>query len=123
VSELNTNGGFVTAADIVYGPGMNYGHAIAVDTTSPGSPSLYTTGGFRNMANFNPNGTSDLTVTGPSGVNQDIFVSRLTPPASPLRATRSGTSLATTASSDQALASLLGPGNVTASAGTPRDAG
>src|SRR5262249_6873416 len=35
LSELSTNGSFVTAADIVYGSGEDYGHAVAVDTSSP----------------------------------------------------------------------------------------
>jgi hypothetical protein len=77
-SELDTNGNFVTAADIVKGSGNNYGHAIAVDSSSPGSANIYTTGGFRGTANFNPTGTYNLTVDGGSSSScQDVFISQL----------------------------------------------
>jgi hypothetical protein len=79
-SELDTNGNFVAAADIVKGNGNNYGHAIAVD--SSGSVNVYTTGGFRGTANFNPTGTYNLTVDGGSSSPcQDVFVSQLIQPS------------------------------------------
>jgi hypothetical protein len=78
-SELDTNGNFVAAADIVRGSGNNYGHAIAVDNSSPGSPNIYATGGFRGTADFDPtSATYNLTVDGGSSSScQDVFVSQL----------------------------------------------
>jgi hypothetical protein len=80
VSKLDPNGNFIAAADIVKGDRKSdYGHAIAVDDSSPASPNVYATGGFRGMANFNPTGTYDLTVDGGStSVFQDVYVSKLT---------------------------------------------
>jgi hypothetical protein len=82
VSKLDTNGKFVWAADAVSSPGTNWGHAVAVDTSSPGSPNVYATGGFRTTADFDPtSGTFNLTVNGRInnfGSPQDIFVSKLT---------------------------------------------
>jgi hypothetical protein len=76
VSELNANGNFVAAADIVTGvppdnpQSAEYGHGIALDS----SGNIYTTGGFRGTADFNPTGTYDLTSNGA----QDVFVSQMT---------------------------------------------
>jgi hypothetical protein len=78
VSELNTSGNFVAAADIVrpLNPiDYEYGYAITLDS----SGNIYTTGMMRGTANFNPTGTYDLTVDG--GINSpdpDVFVSQLT---------------------------------------------
>jgi hypothetical protein len=83
LSKLDTNGNFVAAADIVSGASPNAinnnAHAIALDS----SGNIYSTGGFRGTANFNPTGTYDLTVDGGSNSpDQDIFVSQLTQPPS-----------------------------------------
>jgi hypothetical protein len=82
VSKLDTNGKFVWVADVVSGQHFNYGHAVAVDTSSPGSPNVYTTGGFRGTAYFGTTpGTYPLTVNGGSSSGmQDVFVSKLTQP-------------------------------------------
>jgi hypothetical protein len=81
LSELDTNGAFVAAADMVSSIpsggllGWNeYGRAIALD----GAGNIYTTGSDRGTANFNPTGTYDLTSNGA----QDVFVSQLTQPPS-----------------------------------------
>jgi hypothetical protein len=81
VSKLDTNGKFVWAADVVSGQGINYGEAVAVDTSSPGSPNVYTTGGFRGTADFDPTaGTYNLTASGTVNLGSplDVFVSKLT---------------------------------------------
>jgi hypothetical protein len=118
VSKLDTNGNFVTAADIVSGSpangGNNYGHGIAVDNSSPGSPNVYIAAAFRKTADFDPTaGTYNLTVVGGNtNPAQDMLVSKLTQPASPLRATRGGPPLADATRANQALAPLLVPGSV-----------
>ena len=85
LSELDTNGKFVAAADIVSGDSPNafnnFAHAIALDS----SGNIYSTGEFRGTANFNPTGTYDLTVDGSRPGYQDVFVSQLTQPSSARR--------------------------------------
>jgi hypothetical protein len=83
LSKLDTNGNFVTALDTVRGVSPNnlnnWGNAIALDS----SGNLYSTGGFRGTANFNPTGTYDLAVDGGSNSGYlDVFVSQLTQPPS-----------------------------------------
>jgi outer membrane protein assembly factor BamB len=73
VWKLNADGTFAAAA-AMGGPGYDYVHGIALDAQG----NVYTTGGFRDTANFNPNGTYDLTVNGSDGGYQDVFVSKLT---------------------------------------------
>jgi hypothetical protein len=111
VSKLDTNGNFVSAADMG-GPGTDDGVSIAVDSSSSGSPNVYTTGLFRYTADFNPNGTYNLTVDSTAGgVNPDLFVSKLTQ-SGPLLVTRGSTSLGDATNSDRILASLLVPGSI-----------
>jgi hypothetical protein len=113
VSELDSLGNFVTAADF-HGTstdpyGADGGWGITVDRASPGSPNVYTTGEFHGTWDFDPTaGTNLLTSNG----DRDIFVSKLTQPASPLRATPGSSSLAVAPSADQALALLSVSGNI-----------
>jgi hypothetical protein len=116
VSELDSLGNFVAAADFHGTSTDPYladgGWGIAVDNASPGSPNVYTTGNFHGTWDFDPTAGSDL-LTANGG--RDAFVSKLTQPASPLRATRGDVSLAANTSADQALALLPVSGSVTAS--------
>jgi hypothetical protein len=118
VSELDANGNFVAAADFHdLSTVFNSGEGIAVDNTSPGSPNVYTTGGFHGTMDFDPTaGTYPLTANNTAIGGRDTFVSKLTQPASPLRATRVDVALTASTSADQALASMLVPGSVTVSA-------
>jgi hypothetical protein len=121
VSELDTNGNFVAAADIVRGvppdnpSSAEYGHGIALD----GAGNIYTTGGFRGMANFNPTGTYDLTTNG----YQDVFVSQLTQSSIQPSATRGATTLVDAANLERALTFLFVPGSFTDAALSTADSG
>jgi hypothetical protein len=124
LSKLDTNGNFVAAADIVSGASPNAknnnAHAIALDS----SGNIYSTGGFRGTANFNPTGTYDLTVDGGSNSPYlDVFVSQLTQPSMQPSATRGTTTLALALNLDQVLASLFVPGSVTNAAPFVADGG
>jgi hypothetical protein len=109
VSELDTNGTFVAAADIVscisLSGANNFGRAIALD----GSGNIYTTGGFRGTANFNPTGAYDLTTNGAL----DVFVSQLTQLSSQPAVARGTTRLAHAVNLDQVPAFLYVPGTIT----------
>jgi hypothetical protein len=110
VWELDSAGNFVAVADM---PGASSsgsrGLSIAVDNSSPGSPNVYTTGQLRGTVDFDPtSGTYDLT-SNSSSVYPDIFVSKLTQPASPQLATRqASTPLNGSTGYGQASALLLG---------------
>jgi hypothetical protein len=106
VSELDANGNFVAVADFhALSAAWNGGEGIAVDNTSPGSPNVYTTGYFHGTMDFDSTaGTYSLTA---NSSGRDAFVSKLTQPANPLRATRGDVSLAANTSADQALALFI----------------
>jgi hypothetical protein len=75
VSKLDANGNFVAAADMG-GTAYDDGASLAVDS----SGNVWTTGGFRGTADFDPTaGTYYLTENGsPTDLAFDIFVSKLT---------------------------------------------
>jgi hypothetical protein len=93
VSKLDTDGNFVTAANVESAGYVSNGAGIAVD----GSGNVYTTGGFRGTADFDPTaGTYNLTAQGfdPSNAvataRLDVFVAKWTqsdarPTAGPAR--------------------------------------
>jgi hypothetical protein len=119
VSELDTNGIFVTALDTVRGvppnDRANVGRAIALDS----SGNLYTTGGLRGTADFDPgSGTYDLssTLNGPLIGYQDIFVSQLTRPSSQPPKARGPATRAHALNLDQAPTFLFVAGSATAAA-------
>jgi hypothetical protein len=124
VSELDSQGNSVATADFQSSGGSSVladgGWGIAVDNASPGSPNVYTTGTFNGTWDFDPTaGTYPLTSYG----YHDIFVSKLTQPASPLRATPGGTALAVAPRADQALALLSVPGNISDAVSFAADGG
>jgi hypothetical protein len=80
VSELDAGGNFVAVADFRTTSASSYfmstrGAGIAVDASSPGSPNVYTAGGFNGSMDFDPT-AGTYTLASPSGVN--AFVSKLT---------------------------------------------
>jgi len=90
VSELNANdGGFIAAADLhgTSSSSTSLGYGIAVDSSSPGSSNVYTTGQFLGSVDFDPTaGARVLTSnTGGGSSNYDAFVVKLTQ-SSPLLA-------------------------------------
>jgi hypothetical protein len=113
--ELDTNGSFVAAADIVSGYRTNAGIALAID----GSGNIYATGGFRDTANFNPDPSSqpvymETNNSAAYPYHLDVFVSQLmqTQPSGPPPSARS-------AYPGQSLALLLQRGGITAIAPIP----
>lgn len=77
IAKWNTSGDFVWAKNLG-GSGIDMGFDIAVN----GADNLYTTGYFRETADFDPDaGTQNLTATGATG-GSDVFVARFIPSVS-----------------------------------------
>lgn len=104
VSKLDANGNFVVAASIDSAGYNNNGAGVAVD----GAGNVYTTGGFRQTADFDPSaGTYNLTAQGYSLM--DVFVAKWTQSSSlapvssrALTVTAPGGQTATTAPASEA---------------------